>query len=44
VFLISTLVLSDESVYPAVAATIAVATVIGWSWFYLPLVTFQRMR
>lgn len=39
VFLISTLVLTDSS---AVAATLAVAALIVWSWFFVPLVTFQR--
>jgi hypothetical protein len=39
VFLISTLVLSDSY---AIAATVAVTALIVWSWFYLPLVTFQR--
>lgn len=39
VFLISTLVLTDSS---AVATTIAVAALIVWSWFFIPLVTFQR--
>ncbi len=41
VFLISTLVLRDDY---AIAATVAVAAVIAWSWFYVPLVTFQRTR
>ncbi|MGH8873270.1 MAG: DUF6328 family protein [Acidimicrobiia bacterium] len=40
VFLISNLTLRDDSV--AVVATLAVAIVIAWSWFYVPLVTFQR--
>ena len=39
VFLISTLILGDSA---AVAATVAVAVVIGWSWFYIPLVTFEK--
>lgn len=39
VFLVSTLVLTDSS---AVAAAVAVAALIVWSWFYIPLVTFQR--
>lgn len=39
VFLISTLVLTDSS---AVAAAVAVAALIVWSWFFIPLVTFQR--
>jgi uncharacterized membrane protein len=39
VFLISMLTLTDSV---AVAATGAVALVIAWSWFYVPLVTFQR--
>jgi hypothetical protein len=40
VFLISTLVLPTDGV--AIGATAAVAVVIAWSWFYIPLVTFQR--
>ncbi len=40
VFLISTLVLPTDSV--AIGATAAVAAVIAWSWFYVPLVTFQK--
>ncbi len=39
VFLISTLVLTDNV---AVAATAAVVAVLIWSWFYVPLVTFKR--
>jgi len=39
VFLISTLVLSDSY---AIAATVAVTALMLWSWFYIPLVTFQR--
>jgi hypothetical protein len=39
VLLISMLTLSDGV---AVAATVAVSLVIAWSWFYVPLVTFQR--
>jgi hypothetical protein len=39
VFLISTLVLTDSA---AIGATIAVTAVIGWSWFFVPLVTFRR--
>ena len=39
VLLISMLTLRDSV---AVAATVAVALVIAWSWFYVPLVTFQR--
>jgi TctA family transporter len=39
VFLISTLTLTDSV---AVGATVAVAAVIAWSWFYIPLVTFER--
>ncbi len=39
VFLISTLVLDDSL---AVAATAAVAGLVIWSWFFIPLVTFQR--
>jgi len=40
VFLISSLTLSDSV---AVAATLATAAVIAWSWFYIPLVTFERL-
>jgi hypothetical protein len=40
VFLVSTLVLPSDSV--AIGATAAVAAVVAWSWFYVPLVTFQR--
>jgi hypothetical protein len=40
VFLVSSLVLVDDSY--AVAATVAVAVVLVWSWFYIPLVTFER--
>lgn len=39
VFLISALTLEDSV---AIAATSAVAVVIAWSWFYIPLITFQR--
>lgn len=39
VFLISSLTLSDSV---AVAAALATAAVIAWSWFYVPLVTFER--
>jgi uncharacterized membrane protein len=39
VFLISTLTLTDSV---AVGATIAVAVVLTWSWFYIPMVTFRR--
>ena len=39
VFLISTLTLTDRV---AVGATIAVAVVLAWSWFYIPMVTFRR--
>ncbi|HSJ84748.1 MAG TPA: DUF6328 family protein [Acidimicrobiia bacterium] len=39
VFLISTLILRTDA---AIAVTVAVAVVIGWSWFYIPLVTFQK--
>jgi hypothetical protein len=41
VFLISTLVLRQSLAF---AATIAVTMVIAWSWFYLPLVSFERIR
>jgi hypothetical protein len=39
VFLISTLTLTDNL---AIAATVAVAGIMAWSWFYIPLVTFRR--
>ena len=39
VLLISILTLTDSV---AVGATLAVAAVMVWSWFYLPLVTFRR--
>ena len=39
VLLISTLTLTDSV---AVGATFAVAAVLAWSWFYIPLVTFRR--
>lgn len=38
VYLVSSLVFSDPL---AVAATIAIALVAGWSWFYVPLVSFS---
>jgi hypothetical protein len=41
VLLISTLVLPTDTI--AIAVTAAVAAVIAWSWFYVPLVTFQRL-
>ncbi len=39
VFLISSLTLTDSF---AIAATLAVAAVTVWAWFYIPLVTFER--
>ena len=39
VFLISSFTMSDNV---AVAAALATAAVIAWSWFYIPLVTFER--
>jgi hypothetical protein len=39
VYLISSLTLTDST---AIAATLAVAAVTAWSWFYLPLVSFTR--
>jgi len=39
VLLISTLTLTDSV---AVGATMAVAAVLAWSWFYIPLVTFRH--
>lgn len=41
VFLISALVFTNEA---AIVATIAIGALVGWSWFYMPLVTFQRAR
>jgi hypothetical protein len=41
VYLISSLVLTDTA---AVVATIAVTALLGWSWFYVPLVTFADHR
>lgn len=38
-FLVSSLVLGTPA---AVAITAAVTLVLGWSWFYLPLVSFER--
>lgn len=39
VFLVTSLVFSDPV---AVAATVIVTAVAGWSWFYLPMVTFNK--
>lgn len=39
VYLVSSLVLTEPW---AIAATVVVATVTGWAWFYLPLVGFDR--
>lgn len=39
VFLVSSLVFTDVF---AVTATVFVATVAAWAWFYVPLVTFNR--
>lgn len=39
VFLISTLTLTDSLAF---AATVAVAGIMAWAWFYIPLVTFRR--
>jgi hypothetical protein len=41
VFLVSSLVFS--TVEATIAATL-VATVLSWAWFFLPLVTFPRLR
>ena len=41
VFLVTSLVFSDLA---AIAAAIAATAIAGWSWFYLPLVTFTRER
>lgn len=38
-FLVSSLVLGTG---PAIGITVTVAAVNAWSWFYLPLVTFER--
>lgn len=38
-FLVSSLVLGTAS---AIGITAAVGLVMGWSWFYLPLVSFER--
>jgi hypothetical protein len=39
VYLISSLTLTDSV---AIAATLAVAAVTVWSWFYLPIITFRH--
>ena len=39
VYLVSSLVFSDPF---AVAATLIIGVIAGWSWFYLPLVQFSR--
>jgi hypothetical protein len=39
VYLVSSLVLSEIF---AILATIAVTALLGWSWFFVPLVTFAR--
>lgn len=39
VYLVSSLVFSDPL---AVAATVVIAAIALWSWFYVPLVTFKR--
>ena len=39
VFLVSSLTLTDNV---SIAAALATAVVIAWSWFYIPLVTFER--
>lgn len=39
VFLVTSLVFSDPT---AIAAAIMVTAVAGWSWFYLPTVTFKE--
>jgi len=39
VYLVSSLVFTDSL---AVVATVALATVASWAWFYLPLVTFNK--
>ena len=39
VFLVTSLVFSDPL---AIAATVIIATVASWAWFYLPLIAFNR--
>jgi hypothetical protein len=39
VLFVSSLVFDDP---PAVIATTGVGSVVGWTWFYLPLITFRR--
>ena len=39
VYLVSSIVFSEVI---AIVATVVVAVVSGWSWFYLPLVSFER--
>lgn len=39
VFLVSSVTLTDTV---AVIATVAVSLLMAWSWFYVPLITFQR--
>ncbi|HLF44695.1 MAG TPA: DUF6328 family protein [Acidimicrobiia bacterium] len=41
VYLVSSLVLSEIA---AVLATIAVTALLGWSWFFVPLVTFAKSK
>lgn len=41
VYLVSTLVFAD---LPAAIATIVVALVTAWAWFYVPLVKFRHME
>lgn len=40
VYLVSRLVHSGS---PAIAATAAIVAIMIWAWFYLPLITFQRV-
>jgi hypothetical protein len=42
VFLVSSLVIDDT--IGVVLATVAVAGLLGWSWFYVPLVTFSTQK
>jgi hypothetical protein len=39
VYLVSSLVFDDVL---AVAAAVIISAIAGWSWFYLPLVTFNK--
>lgn len=41
VFLVSSLVITDPF---AIAATVVITTIAAWAWFFVPLVTFRRVR